>query len=275
MSLPPKSDTLTCKLAVMKCSKRPNQNKPSPPLGMIEPHIRRLWAARLTDRAIIAELRKVIDLNEYGIGLTKFKEIRATLGLHRARQQGHSPDSIRTIMVELRKMYPNAGVREMTSLIVHEHMSLDAINHVRNLYIDPNNPVFDMLPGPLGNFIELCYNELGRPPVERGSVWPIYLQIFARLQLYEEIAAVLHAVDNDEDDVDINVPLIEGLQDLHEKSGYLGGLANGMGPSGDVDMFADDRDLGDGNDIDAEPAVWVDGFTSDESDLEEEVALTL
>lgn len=38
------------------------------PLELIEPHIQRLWAMRLTDREIVAELRKVIDLTEYGIG---------------------------------------------------------------------------------------------------------------------------------------------------------------------------------------------------------------
>jgi hypothetical protein len=38
------------------------------PLELIEPHIQRLWAARLTDRQIVAKLQKVIDLSEYGIG---------------------------------------------------------------------------------------------------------------------------------------------------------------------------------------------------------------
>ncbi|KIJ62106.1 hypothetical protein HYDPIDRAFT_169273 [Hydnomerulius pinastri MD-312] len=51
----------------------PNQNKPSSPLHLIEPHIRRLWKARLTDRDIVTELRKHIDTDMYGIGVEKQK----------------------------------------------------------------------------------------------------------------------------------------------------------------------------------------------------------
>ncbi|KAG6369125.1 hypothetical protein JVT61DRAFT_1455 [Boletus reticuloceps] len=91
------------------------------PLEQIEPHIRRLWATRQTDRQIVTALQKVIDTDQYGIGLTKFIEMRKNLGLTRTRQQGHMPDSIRGQMVELRKMYPHAGVREMISLLFHEH----------------------------------------------------------------------------------------------------------------------------------------------------------
>jgi hypothetical protein len=53
--------------------------------------------------------------------LTKFVEIRNKLGLRRTCQQGHTPDSIRPAMVELRAMYPDAGVREMIGLLFHEH----------------------------------------------------------------------------------------------------------------------------------------------------------
>lgn len=38
------------------------------PLEEIEPHIRRLWKVRLTDKEIVAELRKCIDTTQYGIG---------------------------------------------------------------------------------------------------------------------------------------------------------------------------------------------------------------
>lgn len=110
----------------------------SAPLELIEPHIRRLWKVRLNDRQIVAELQKHIDTSQYGIGcvvhypiwlatdtqfrsLTKFVEIRNTLGLKRTRQQDHTPESIHDAMIELRKMYPNAGMREMISLIFDEH----------------------------------------------------------------------------------------------------------------------------------------------------------
>ncbi|KAF8120087.1 hypothetical protein EV363DRAFT_1460065 [Boletus edulis] len=99
----------------------PNQNKPTPPLSLIEPHIRSLWKKHSTDKQIVAKLRQIIDTDQYGIGLTKFIEIRKGLGLYRTRQQAHTPDTIRPVMTELHEIYPNAGVREMISLIFHEH----------------------------------------------------------------------------------------------------------------------------------------------------------
>ncbi|KAI6011252.1 hypothetical protein BKA83DRAFT_4502818 [Pisolithus microcarpus] len=97
-----------------------NQYKPTSPLDQIEPHIRRLWKARLTDKEIIAEVRKHIDMSVYGISLTKFLEIRKQLGLLRTRQQGHTCESIQEVMVEMQNMYPDAGVREMIGLLFHE-----------------------------------------------------------------------------------------------------------------------------------------------------------
>lgn len=41
---------------------------PTAPLDQIEPHIRRLWKACLTDKEIVAEIRKSIDTTVYGIG---------------------------------------------------------------------------------------------------------------------------------------------------------------------------------------------------------------
>ncbi|KAI5999092.1 hypothetical protein EDD15DRAFT_2386441 [Pisolithus albus] len=66
------------------------------------------------------DVRKHIDTSVYGISLTKFLEIRKQLGLLRTRQQGHTCESIRETMVEMRNMYPDAGVREMIGLLFHE-----------------------------------------------------------------------------------------------------------------------------------------------------------
>ncbi|KAG1822254.1 hypothetical protein EV424DRAFT_1346626 [Suillus variegatus] len=45
----------------------PNQNKPTPPLDEIAPHILRLWKARQNDRQIVQELQKHIDTMRYGL----------------------------------------------------------------------------------------------------------------------------------------------------------------------------------------------------------------
>ncbi|KAG1786733.1 uncharacterized protein HD556DRAFT_1449391 [Suillus plorans] len=84
------------------------------------PHILHFWKARQTDKMIVENLCKVIDTSRYGIGLTKFKEIRNAMGLQHTRQQDHTIESIRDAMVELREAYPNAGAQEMVSLLFHE-----------------------------------------------------------------------------------------------------------------------------------------------------------
>lgn len=52
---------------------------------------------------------------------TKFLQMRKSLGLRRTRDQGHTVESIRSVMPGLRAMYPQAGAREMISLLFHEH----------------------------------------------------------------------------------------------------------------------------------------------------------
>ncbi|KAG6374562.1 hypothetical protein JVT61DRAFT_3911 [Boletus reticuloceps] len=42
------------------------------------------------------------------------------MGLKCTCQQAHTPQTIREVMVEMRQVYPNAGVREMISLLFHE-----------------------------------------------------------------------------------------------------------------------------------------------------------
>jgi hypothetical protein len=42
------------------------------------------------------------------------------MGLQCTRQQGHTIESIREAMIDLRQMYPKAGIREVISLLFHE-----------------------------------------------------------------------------------------------------------------------------------------------------------
>jgi hypothetical protein len=65
----------------------------------------------------------LLQLQLYSDGvlrLTKFLKIREGMGLRRTRQQNHSIETIRDAMTNLRAMYPNAGAREVVSLLFHE-----------------------------------------------------------------------------------------------------------------------------------------------------------
>lgn len=108
-------------------------------------------------------------------------------------------------------------------------VSPDVINHVRNLYINPALPVFELVPQPLSEFFNRCYDELGRPPVERASIWQIYLQLLDLVQQCQGIDAALEETGISITLGDLeDIPMMQG-QDLCERSGYFGGVANGMG----------------------------------------------
>ncbi|KAG1801310.1 hypothetical protein EV424DRAFT_1586045 [Suillus variegatus] len=439
----------------------PNQNKPTPPLEEITPHILRYWKARQTDKKIIENLRNHYDTSRYGLGITKFRDMRIEMGLLHTRQQNHTIESIREAMIELRKAYPNAGAREMVILLFHEkemsvsrnlvisycaayeadlihqrkarhlkrrrfwaagvndlfavdqhdkwlrfglalhtgvepfsgrimwirvwhsnrnpqliltyyletierlghipmvtqsdpgtenygianaHTMLrqmydpalqgtlqhrwmrtkknvkpeitwsqlrrrftpgfetlldegvesgwydsdntlqvmifrwvfipwlqceldryqdrvlphgvpnliyespedfgaldfkvtvtqDAIDHVRNLYVKPDHPVFDLVPQPLNNFIGRCYDDLGRPPVIRQSVWTIYLDLLHSIQLFEQLPAAIRSLTDATDLDEGALPLLDNQRDLffHEDidgAYYMGGVHGGQG----------------------------------------------
>ena len=57
----------------------------------------------------------------YLCSLTKFVKIQKALGLVRTRQQAHTAETIRDVMVDMRVMYPDAGLRDMIGLLFHEH----------------------------------------------------------------------------------------------------------------------------------------------------------
>ena len=104
-----------------------------------------------------------------------------------------------------------------------------AIDHIRQLYIDPKHIIFDLIPPTLNAFLDRCYHQLGCPPVGRSTVWIIYCNLLNLVRQCEGIPAVLTAIETEEHETVDELQLLPGLQDLHETEGYMGGLANGLG----------------------------------------------
>ncbi|KAG2358074.1 hypothetical protein BDR07DRAFT_1489844 [Suillus spraguei] len=73
----------------------PNQHKPTSPLDELAPHILRYWKTCLNDKEIVQALQKHFDTERYGIGLTKFRQIRVDMGLECSCRQGHTVETIR------------------------------------------------------------------------------------------------------------------------------------------------------------------------------------
>lgn len=103
------------------------------------------------------------------------------------------------------------------------------IHHIRQVYINPDHQVFDLIPLQLGIFIQKCYNDLGNPTVERTTIWCIYLDLLELLQQCADLPPVLVAMDPDAEQNNDSIPLLGGLQDLLESDYYMGGVGNGTG----------------------------------------------
>lgn len=105
----------------------------------------------------------------------------------------------------------------------------EAIEHVRQQYIEPDNIVFDLLPAPLSALIDECYALLGSPAVHRGSIWTIYLQLLEHLQRHAELAPVLINVDASLNVIENDdLPLLGGLAELPESDYYSTWAGLGM-----------------------------------------------
>ncbi|KAJ3511405.1 hypothetical protein NMY22_g15657 [Coprinellus aureogranulatus] len=97
----------------------PNQYKPNPPAALLRDKIMFYWYQGKGDKEIHQTLlRRHIDTEQYGLGITKFREMRRALGLLGTRQQGHTIWSIRDDITEIRFTSHNAGILEMKSLLL-------------------------------------------------------------------------------------------------------------------------------------------------------------
>ncbi|KAJ7843631.1 hypothetical protein B0H14DRAFT_3139543 [Mycena olivaceomarginata] len=91
------------------------------PIEIIGPYIHKYWKMRKDDKTILRLLKTHhIDSSKYGLGITRFRQIREALGLFRTWKQDHDVTTIRQAMIRLRDQYPKAGAREIVSLLFHE-----------------------------------------------------------------------------------------------------------------------------------------------------------
>ncbi|PPQ67538.1 hypothetical protein CVT26_006839 [Gymnopilus dilepis] len=89
----------------------------------------------------------LVSVADVHFRMTSYKKMRKRLGLFSARQQDHSLESIRDHMIELRRDFPKAGAREMTSLLFHRkgmivsrraHSHIFSVNRLLTIIRDRN-----------------------------------------------------------------------------------------------------------------------------------------
>ena len=104
------------------------------------------------------------------------------------------------------------------------------LDHIRNLYVNPSHPVFDLIPEPISIMFDEIYATLGRPTITQTSIWDIYLDLLHQIQDAPPLAAppLQLSLDNDA------LPLLEDQADLpfrEDADGYyyMGGAGRGLG----------------------------------------------
>ncbi|KAG1774631.1 hypothetical protein EV702DRAFT_1047582 [Suillus placidus] len=151
-----------------------------------------------------------------------------------------------------------------------------AVDHVRAMYIKPGHPVFDLIPSDLGDTLQICYERLGRPVVNRKSAWTVYL--------------VPRMLPSDSSEGDEDLPLLQDHQDLpfHEETNgyyYMGGVRGGLGLDNEHHQLLDGLTREDEPDVSDEADVNVTGldnaglivwnFSDEEEDVMDECKFQL
>jgi hypothetical protein len=131
----------------------------------------------------------------------------------------------------------------LTILFCQIKVEREALDHVRDLYIDPSHVVFDLVPQPFGVFMEHCYAELGRPLVTRQTCWDVYLHLLAIVQASKEMIPRHIELYEEAEGNSTTLPLLENHQDLPDREDgnggyYMGGVGGGLG-LGMPDLFFD------------------------------------
>ncbi|KAG1908077.1 uncharacterized protein F5891DRAFT_974653 [Suillus fuscotomentosus] len=106
------------------------------------------------------------------------------------------------------------------------------VDHVRATYIKPGHPVFDLVPSDLGDTLQMCYECLGHPVVNRKSAWTVYLGLLHIFSTLIETRPQMPLPDSIEGDEELL--LLQEHRDLpfHEETNgyyYMGGVRGGLG----------------------------------------------
>ena len=114
-----------------------------------------------------------------------------------------------------------------------------AIDHVRNTFAPPNDPVFELVPPEFGQYADILYQSMGSPIINSENIWNIYRELIYRFEhlddavnFLEECQVYLNVLD-DQANLDDEVPPAElefyGGPDDQDADGnyYVGGVNNG------------------------------------------------
>ena len=113
-------------------------------------------------------------------------------------------------------------------------VSSELFDEMEQEWVQPDDPIFQLVPPSFANQVTLLYSTMGQPPVSSLTFWAVYqdlLGLFHTLPEDPQLSGALHMADEGAND---EVPVLTGLRELCHgdnvvgKNGYLyyGGLEN-------------------------------------------------
>lgn len=118
-------------------------------------------------------------------------------------------------------------------------MNESFVDHARNVYAPPNDPVFALTPPEFTYYAEILFKGMGSPLVDSSSVWAIYQELLERFEHLDDAAdfaeqcqiylSLLEATNDDDDNEAPTGHDLLGGADNGDGDYYMGGVNNGRG----------------------------------------------
>ena len=116
-----------------------------------------------------------------------------------------------------------------------------AIDHVREAFAPPNDPVFELVPPEFGRYARILFQSMGSPVVDSENVWGVYRELLHRFEHLDDAVNFIEEcqvyldIQDERANIENAVPpagvkLYGGL-DMPDTDGayYMGGVNNGRG----------------------------------------------
>jgi len=116
-----------------------------------------------------------------------------------------------------------------------------AIDHVRQEFAPPDNPVFQLVPPEFGEYAGILFESMGSPDINSENIWEIYRELVYRFEhlddavdFIEQLHVYLDLLDDEGNVADMEPPAGMELHGGMENPGpdgsyYMGGVNNGLG----------------------------------------------
>ncbi|KAJ7300659.1 hypothetical protein DFH08DRAFT_919235 [Mycena albidolilacea] len=111
----------------------PNQHKPLPPEDEIRVPLEEYFDLDLTDQQIADHLKSHYDTSQYGCSVHSVRKLLREWGLKKTRQQKHTPETITSMVLDIKKKFPQCGILAIRKNLRQEFKVRASENTVKTL----------------------------------------------------------------------------------------------------------------------------------------------